>query len=459
MDKKIAPALWHLWRKKNLPLNSQIIGVARRSLSDLVFRKQIAKSLDKVEGRIGQKDLDKFLNLFSYHQGNFNNLEDWGKLGKRLGQLDREWQVCANKLFYIATPPTLYRTIFENLAHSGIAKPCGTEEGWTRIIVEKPFGHDLKTAEELDNLLGKLFREDQIYRLDHYLAKEMIQNILAFRFSNNLLEDSWNRKYVERIDVRLLEKEGVEGRGDTYDPVGALKDVGQNHLLQMLSLVTMDNPKEFAPIPIRKKRLEIFQKLQRINLDAVAKHTTRGQYKGYRKVGGVKPKSTTETHFKIKTHINSARWRGVPIYLESGKRIEKNRKEIIITFRPPEYLLCPPGDVILNNKIIFSLEPTEKIIIQFWAKKPGLKMELERRTFRFSYRRSHDKDEKAEEYEKLILDCLAGDQTLYVSTQEVRAMWRFIDPIIEGWQRRSTSLEFYQPDSNEILDRARQKLG
>lgn len=452
MTKKITPALFNLYRKGKLPKLFRVIGVARRDLSREEFHDhvtQILKTSDEWSGN--KKEAEKFLEFFYYHQGKFEERSDYDSLAVDLGRIDGEWKVCSNKLFYLAVPPQFYEMIFKHLAGSGLTIPCGPDEGWTRVLVEKPFGRDEDTAEKLDLLLAKLFKEEQIYRIDHYLAKEMLQNILSFRFSNNIFEEGWNNRFIEKIEVRLLEKIGAEGRGIFYDEVGALRDVGQNHLLQMLAFVTMDHPKSYDAEVIRNARAALLKNLVPPKKKDIANHTFRAQYEGYRDIKGVKRGSKTETYFKIRGELDTPRWKGVPIYFESGKRLKSAVKEIVITYKHVSPCLCPPGAGHYNNKMIITLEPEEGIKITFLAKKPGLQMEVEPRELQFTYRHKNQKTQYVEEYEKLLLDCIEGNQMLFLSTDEVKAMWHFIDPVIRWWREGIVPLETYKPDSDEVL--------
>ena len=452
MTKKITPALYNLFLKGKLPKLFRIVGVARRPLSREEFQKHITRILEKNETFSIQKRLtEEFLNYFYYHQGTFDQEKDYTTLAKELGRVDDEWKVCSNKLFYLSVPPQYYETIFRNLASSGLTIPCGPDEGWTRVLVEKPFGKDLKTAERLDKLLAKLFKEEQIYRIDHYLAKEMLQNILLFRFSNNLLEPSWNSKYIERIDIRLFEKIGVEGRGAFYDGLGALRDVGQNHLLQMLALVTMDKPARIDADCVRRNRSEILKTLEKPTNEEIKFHTFRAQYDGYSSVDGVKKNSKSETYFKTRAFLDNPRWRSVPIYMESGKRFEKALKEIVVTFKPA---VQSDSSENLKNQVTFSLEPNEEIVIDFISKKPGLESRLEKRTLESLYRVKEPTAQYVEEYEKLLADAIEGNQILFLSTEEIEAMWGYIDPIIEGWEKNIVPLHSYKPDTDEIAVQA-----
>lgn len=449
MKRKLAPALFNLWQGGNLPTRFSLIGFSRRPYSDEEFRKHIGNDFKDHGILIDQSK--EFLKLAAYSRGNFQDLNDYKQLEKKISELDNSWGVCSNKLFYLAVPPEMYSDIANHLAGSGLTKPCNDKEGWTRIIVEKPFGKNAKTAEDLDAMFGKLFKEEQIYRIDHYLAKEMLQNILAFRFSNNLLENTWDKEAIEKIEIKVWEKIGVEERGSFYDGIGALRDVGQNHLLQMLSLVTMNHPIEFSPDAIRSKRAEILNTLNVPTREEVKRFGIRAQYDGYRSIVGVEKDSQTETYFKIKASLSSPRWEGVSVTMESGKRLGESRKEIMIYFKHPSPCLCAEGNHY-RNKVVFALEPEEKIFIHFWSKKPGFTMEMEEKKFEFSLRDNNAKKQYVEEYEKLLLDSINGDQTLFVSTRELAAMWRFIDPFLEGWNKNKVPLHSYLPDDNKITE-------
>lgn len=443
MSKKIVPALYHLFLADELPRQLRFLGFARRDLSDRAFQKRIADILAQ-HGVRPSRRMRSFLELFSYVRGDFDEVADYHTLARSLGHIDGEWRACSNKLLYLAVPPDYYETIFNHLAVSGLNVPCGTDqEGWTRVIVEKPFGSNQETAKQLDKQLAALFQEEQIFRIDHYLAKEMLQNILTFRFSNNLFEDSWDSRSIEKIEIRYWETLGVEGRGAFYDGVGALRDVGQNHHLQTLALLTMDHPQRLEAAAIRQQRAMILEKLRIIDSSAMSAQTYRAQYAGYRTIEGVEPNSQRETFFRIQAELDTARWRGTPIILEGGKRLAEQRKEVTVTLRHPSPCLCPPGGPHQQNQVIFSLEPEERITIRFWSKKPGLRFAVEERNFDFLLRDQHRRHQYVEEYEKLLLDCLLGDQVLFVSTQEIQAMWHFIDPIVSAWQSNRVPLATY----------------
>lgn len=443
MAKKIVPALFHLWQKKLLPKRCSFVAVGRRPFSAGSFEQHLTAILSH------HKDTQKartqgFFSMWSYHQGMFHNPETYHALDKVLKSIDDSWGTCSNKLFYLAVPPSLYENIFRNLSTSRIAQTCADpDEGWTRIIVEKPFGKDLKTAKKLDMLLGTLFHEKQIYRIDHYLAKEMLQTILTFRFSNNMFEQSWSGAFIERIAISFLETLDVADRGAFYDGIGAFRDIGQNHVLQMLALVTLDHPQSFSAENVRPQRAMILRLLERPTVRSVRQHGVRGQYKGYRLTPGVSQDSETETYFLYTTRLKAPRWKHTDIVFEGGKGMGATKKEIEILFRHPLPCLCPP-DEHYKNKIVFSLEPEEKISIHIWNKKPGLTLAMHERIFTVRLRESSSKKQYVEEYEKLLLDCIAGDQTLFVSTDEVRAMWAFTDPLIKAWEENVVPLYRYK---------------
>lgn len=443
MERKLLPAIFHLHQTGFLPTLFRVIGFAKENLTEEDYRKWLGKNLPKK----GKQKKD-FLQKFSYQPGLFEDISSFEELGKKLGFIDGKFRVCANKLFYLAVPPNYYETIFQNLAKSGLTKPCSPKEGWTRVLVEKPFGEDLAKAKKLDKLLEKLFKEIQVYRIDHYLAKETISNLLIFRFTNSVFENLWNKDFIEKIEIRLLEKEGVEKRGLFYDTLGALRDVGQNHLLQMLALITMEAPLHLTSDAVREKKLQILQSLHKITGKEIKINTQRGQYQGYLQTPGLRPNSKKETYFKIRTFLNVPKWQGVPIILESGKKTKENLSEIKITFR--RKLVCPfcKGAEIEQHKntLTFSIHPKEGILFSFHSKKPGSKTQVEKRDLHFFYEESYKKRELLPDYEKLLIDSFLGDQTLFLSTKEILACWEFIDPILRSWRKNIVPLKVYKPN-------------
>jgi glucose-6-phosphate 1-dehydrogenase len=457
MTKKIVPALFNLHGKKELPPQFKLVGVSRRDWDDDDLRKHIKDILRTKAPHASGKSVGSFLALTAYHKLTFDVLSDYAALGEMLKRIDNEWGVCTNKLFYLSVPPKFYGEILTNIHKSHLADGCSPEEGWTRVIVEKPFGSDEKTARALDTKLATLFKEEQIYRIDHYLAKEMLQNILIFRFANDLFEDEWSSRTIESIRMCLFEKIGVEGRGVFYDGVGALQDVGQNHLLQMLALVTMERPAIYDAESIRPLRAKLLSELAIPTLAEAARNSFRAQHDGYRSVKGVAPNSKIETYFRIQGSIESGRWEGMPIIMESGKRLGEPLKEVEIVLRHERPCLCKPGEHH-KNRIVIRLEPKEEITLRFYSKKPGHAFELEERALKFDFRDAGHHSQYTEEYEKLLLDCIAGDQTLFVSSEEITAMWQFTDPFVTAWKKGFTPLRHYAPDTREIVAEAEAEM-
>ena len=479
MTKKIVPALFNLYAKGELPSHFRLIGVSRRDWKDEDLKRHIEAILDVKVKHATPEAVKGFLRLAVYQKLEFSSFEDYLSLRDTLRKLDDERGLCSNKLFYLSVPPQFYEEILINMHKARLGEPCGKDEGWTRIVVEKPFGNDEKSAKALDVRLENLFTEDQIYRIDHYLAKETFQNVLAFRFSNNLFEDAWGNELIEKIYVREFENIGVEDRGPFYDPLGALRDVGQNHMIQMAALTAMDQPRNLSSEEVRRKRADIIETFTPLTPAEVKKQTFRAQYEGYHSIKGVVKGSQTETYFRARFSSSHPRWRGVTFIMEAGKRLmhpreEKEVTEIEVVFKHPEPCLCrfyiqkegrssstghsasehshqhPDGH--FRNSIVFHQDPHEGITIRFWSKKPGFKMELEERTLDFNLRGSgvEHKSQYTEEYEKLLLDAILGDQTLFISSEEIAAMWKFIDPIEAGWKKNLVPLRHYVPDGPAV---------
>ncbi len=444
-QRKLLPALLSLYVKKLLPHKFKIVGFSRREFSDQDFRLFLREEMHINHNVYRPEDIHRFLNNIVYQQGQFDISTAYENLAKKLLHIDEvEFKQCSNKLFHLSVAPSFYETILGHLSNSGLTIPCGGNLGWTRILVEKPFGNDIETAKKLDILLGTLFKEEQIFRIDHYFAKEALQNILAFRFSNSLFEPLWNNKYIDCVHIQLLEKIGIEGRGTFYDSVGALKDVGQNHILAMLALLAMDKPDAFDAQSIRKKRANVLKNLLPINKN-ICDSVVRAQYIGYSEESGVLANSTTETYFQLKTFIDTKVWKGVPFYLESGKALNENRAEISIYFKDTT-------GKDKTNVLSLRIQPDEAIKIRFWIKKPGFDMETEAKTLSFHYKDFHSTDSIPDAYERVLYDAIIGDQTLFTSTDEVKYAWRFITPIIDMW--KTTPLYKYKkgsrgPDSTD----------
>lgn len=454
-NRKLLPALLSLYVKKLLPPRFAIVGFSRRSFSREEFRELVRSKMNIQQGQFNEEDIKHFLDHMSYEQGLFNSAVAYSRLAEKLKSIDDNWGQCSNKLFHLSVPPNLYEGILNDLAKSGLTTPCDDRSGWTRILIEKPFGNDIHTAKSLDKLLGKLFKEEQIFRIDHYLAKEALQNILAFRFDNPLFESLWNNKHIDKVHIKLYEKIGVDGRGSFYDPIGALKDVGQNHMLQMLALIAMNQPKSLKSNDIRKERLMIMKSLKKILPKQIPMNVVRGQYSGYLRESGVSPTSNTETYFRIKTYIENPKWKGVPFYLENGKALDESKTEIDVYFKGGRnYSLMNKNvknDIALEgqNILTFRVQPDEGIKIKFFVKTPGQGFGVEPKTLKFKYSDVASFSVAKNDYERLIQDAFIGDQTLFASTGEIMASWEFITPIIENLHK--LPLVIYEKGTKEVV--------
>ncbi|MBI2046359.1 MAG: glucose-6-phosphate dehydrogenase [Parcubacteria group bacterium] len=442
--RKIIPSLWRLFEQNLLGDHFSVIGFSRSDVSSDNFKSSIASAIRAKSNReIDERELLRFVELFSYHAGKFEDSSAFRALAQSIETLEKSWGVCANKLFYLAAPPATYKPIFENLAGVNLNIPCGGKLGWSRLLIEKPFGTDLESARNLQSLLSTYFKEEQIYRIDHYLFKEIVQGMENFRFSNNLFENTWDNTTIERIDIKLHESIGVDGRGGFYDAVGALRDVGQNHLLVMLATLLMEHPLRGNSETVRENRARVLNAFPSWTEDLIQKNTFRAQYKGYLEVGGVREHSATETYFALKTTLTDPRWSGVPIFMEAGKRLAEARKEIIVTLKhPKKCLLCEMGPH-RPNQIVFRIEPNDEIVIHFWTKKPGFDRMLEERTFSFFLYEKEVKIQYVEEYAKVLYSTILGEQTSFISSSEIKSAWEFIDPITVAWSKNSVPLAVY----------------
>jgi glucose-6-phosphate 1-dehydrogenase len=447
--RKLLPALIALYAKKKLPQRFAVIGFSRRSFTREEFRELIRSQLKVKPGEFREEDVKHFLDHMSYEQGNFDDANAYRRLAIRINEIDNRWGQCSNKLFHLSVPPSLYEGILTNLDASRLTESCADETGWTRVLIEKPFGRDLATARDLDKLLGKLFKEEQIFRIDHYLAKEALQNIIAFRFNNSLFEPIWRTGFVDKIHVKLFETLGMEGRGDSYDPIGALKDVGQNHMLMMLAAIAMDRPASFSAADIRNGRALVLKKLEVPGESAQRGCGTRGQYVGYASEPGVAKNTRTETYFRLKTVINNSRWKGVPIYLESGKAMSETKTEIDVYFKPAK----KGAGADEQNIMTFRIQPDEGIKIKFFVKTPGYEFKTEPKTLKFKYAEQGAPEwtgaaARLTDYERLIHDAFVGDQTLFASTDEIMASWKFIANVEKVWNK--IPLVTYQKGAKEV---------
>ena len=448
--RKLMPALYNLARERSLPGGFSIIGYARRDWTDEQFRAAMKEAVAKYSREPLDESLwESFAHDLHYVSGDFDNAEAYTRLAERLGKQDAAHGAGGNRLFYLATSPTAYASIAGHLGAAGLARPT---DGWTRLVVEKPFGRDLASARELNQELGTVFRERQIYRIDHYLGKETVQNIMVFRFSNGIFEPVWNRRYVDNVQVSVAETVGVEGRGGYYEESGALRDMVQNHLMQVLALVAMEPVASFQGDAVHDEKAKVFHAIKPIA--DITRDTVRAQYRagaifgkdvaGYREEEGVAPDSTTDTYAAIKLEIENWRWSGVPFYLRVGKRLPKRATEVAITFnRAPLQLFRSMGsDNPTPNLLVLRIQPDEGISLRFGAKVPGTRSDVRPVNMDFRYGNSFGADQP-EAYERLLLDAMLGDSTLFTRWDGVEAAWELLTPVIESWSSGESPLQFY----------------
>jgi glucose-6-phosphate 1-dehydrogenase len=437
--RKLLPALFHLEQSGLLPSDFAVVGVARRPLQD-EFAKDMREGILQFGGvKEGETKLDEFVGKVTYHAMNFDDPEGYGKLKSLLESIDQKQGTLGNRLFYLATAPEYFADIIEQLGGHAMAKP---ERGKVHVIIEKPFGHDLDSARTLNDEVNKVFAEDQIFRIDHYLGKETVQNILIFRFANGIFEPVWNRNYVDHVQITAAEDIGIEGRGPFYEKAGALRDVVQNHVMELLSFVALEPPVSFEADAMRREKVKVWRSIQPIHLmDAV-----RGQYgpgkvdgkevKGYRQEDRVDPNSATETYAALKIGIENWRWAGVPFYLRAGKRLAKRATEITIQFKQPPQLLFKQQTgackELQPNLITMRIQPDEGISLRFGAKVPSPNMEVCPVNMNFSYADAFGKS-SANGYERLLLDAMLGDATLFAHRDGVEATWTLLTPILDQW--------------------------
>lgn len=451
--RKLIPALFHLFKKDMLPKDFFIIGFSRRNYTNEQFREYIKEhfiTYDKkhVFDEVGWKQFEQKL---SYQIGDFDEPKGYLELIDKLKTLDDTLHACVPRFFYLATPPDKYETILNYLNETKLDEGCGQgSDKWTKVMIEKPFGRSLTDAKSLDAKLSNIFKEAQIYRIDHYLAKETVQNILAFRYTNALFDPLWNKKYIDHVQITIAETLGVETRGNFYEGVGALRDMAQSHLLELMAAVAM-KPQTYTSEGIRDARAKIIDSIQMIKPEEVAQKVVRGQYKGSQKIKGyrlensVDPHSDTETYVALKLTLDDHRWEGVPFYLRTGKRLAQKVTEIAIVLKQPGHMLFTPDHKLKPNVLIFRIEPDEGISILLNAKKTGLSNEFERIPLEFDYHKDVDLPDA---YERILLDAMRGDQTLFTRTDEVSSAWEFISNIIKGWEQSGEpTFPNYEPGS------------
>jgi glucose-6-phosphate 1-dehydrogenase len=428
-QRKLLPALFDLFCRNLLPHTFRITGLARTERTSRAYRELASGSIQAQRPGCDAAQLALFSEHIEYVTGSLDEKESYRKLAEAAAAYENAMGRHSNRLFYCAVPPQTYGAIFASMKGSGLAR---VEAGWSRILVEKPFGNDAKSAEELNAQLQELFDESQIFRIDHYLAKEALQSIMSLRFSNTIMESAWNAKYIAEVRITLNERASVDHRGAFYDSVGALRDVGQNHILQMLALAAMDEPKHFSAEEIREKRTAVLERLMPLSTHD-DEHPIRGQYAGYTDTPGVDPSSSTETYFAITAYIDSDTWRNVPFYLRSGKALHEDRASIEIIFKDTATGAFQTRSAkTVANTIRIDVSPQSAVSLTLNVKERGHAYELVSRTFTHQEDAASTRDIEA--YEKVLLDALTGDQTLFTTAAEIAASWKFIDSVFEDWK-------------------------
>jgi glucose-6-phosphate 1-dehydrogenase len=445
---KLLPAIFNLSEEGYLPEEFAILGVARPQIDQTEYRKQMREQVRRAEGE--PLDPDKWKPIedrLYYVSGEFNDPALFERVKKMLAEIRERHGIPSNYLFYFAVPPDLFGRVADHLADAGL---LGEDEGWRRVIVEKPFGYDRESASALNAELRKGLRESQIYRIDHYLGKETVQNILAFRFANGIFEPIWNRRYVDSVQMTVAEDSGIGRRGAYYERAGALRDIVQNHMFQVLTLVAMEPPISFGGEDVRDEKVRVLHAVPPLTHDDVSRHVVRGQYAGYTQEPNVDSKSRTETFVTMRLFVDNWRWAGVPFYLRTGKRLPKRLTEVAVQFKRAPLMLFrdTPVRSLTPNTLILRIQPNEGISLCFNAKVPGPFERLETVTMNFNYA-EYFKAEPTTGYETLLFDAMTGDQTLFHRMDMVEAGWQVVAPILEEWATDTRSrIPVYEPGSS-----------
>lgn len=460
-NRKLIPSLFNLHRRGLFHEKSAIVACGRAPMEQDAYRETVRKLLSEKNPPDRQELIETFLKKLFYHAGDYGEDDTYTRLDAQLKEIEHSFSNDnACRIYYLSTAPSVYLTVVNHLCQAGLlAEDPVTNMPWRHVVIEKPFGRDLESAKELDRNLRKCLNERQIYRIDHYLGKETVQNILMFRFANLIFEPVWNRDYIDSVQITVAETVGVEHRAKYFETAGLLRDMFQNHMFEMLSLVAMEVPASFEASSVRDEKAKLLRSIRPFNLEKLNEQMIRAQYAegngmaAYRSEPGVAPESQTETYVAAKLLIDNWRWKGVPFYLRSGKRLAAKRSEIVITFKhiPHSIFLPVHSEDLVQNRLTLTVQPQEGLSLSFLAKKPGPKLCMGDLTMDFKYASILEKGESMPEaYERLLLDCMLGDQTLFIRSDTVELAWGLLTPVLEHWKEHPEScpLAFYPAGSS-----------
>ncbi|MEA3337333.1 MAG: glucose-6-phosphate dehydrogenase [Chloroflexota bacterium] len=468
-QRKLVPALHTLACEDLLPEQIAILGVARSPMTDEEFRQSLEAGVE-AHGRMTPEHCQRwgeFSERFTYMAISYDDLGSYDQIAQRLAEYEQLFEGC-NVLFYLATPPQLYAPIVKRLGESGLST-SSNDETWRRIVIEKPFGHDLASARALNKQLHQVFDENQVYRIDHYLGKETVQNLLVFRFANAIFEPVWNRRYVSKVLITVAESVGVGHRGGYYDQAGVVRDMIQNHALQLLTLTAMEPPVTFNATALRNEKVKVLQAVRPFSTEDEHLASVRAQYRStdgngptYRMEKGVDPESQTATYAALRLHIDNWRWQSIPFFVRSGKYLKQKTTDIAVVFKRAPHLLFPhsTGELLPPNILGICIQPDEGIHLSFRMKVPGAGMNTRKVDMEFHYESDFGDGNLPDAYERLLLDALLGDASLFARGDEIELSWGIVDPVLDAWKSGSVPLSFYEPgtwgpmEADELAARA-----
>lgn len=437
----LLPSLYHLIKDGLLDEKTEIVGVTRGNLTAKGLFDEVSLCNNEDNAVCDPEALKTMHANTTMFQMDLTNSHDYELLHQKLDEIEAKNGVCMNRLYYLSIPPQVYMPVIRLLGEQELNTSCQHGKAMTRLLVEKPFGFNLQSAKDLISEISEVFGEEQVYRIDHYLAKETVQNILTFRFQNPIFETLWDHQHIANITISAHEKIGIEGRVAFYEPLGALRDFIQSHLLQILAIVTMDKPEAFDSDHIHIAKQEVMQQIESIPADKIGERVTRGQYEGYREEVN-NAESMTETYAAVTVYIDSTRWQGVPIRLSTGKALSERKTEVIVSFYGAS------GET--NNNLRFRIQPNEGIELDLVTKKPGFSDELQTTSMDFSYNHDFENHGHPDAYERVLVDAVRGDHTLFATSEEVLASWRVLQPVLDEWAKKNDDLIFYKPGTKDL---------